>query len=62
MEGVYNIPLAEMGQNFVESSETTSFYGSGAVIADLLLKNKQIPAIPDFADTFDASFVTELTQ
>ena len=62
MEGVYNIPLAEMGQNFVESTETTSFYGSGAVIADLLLKNKQIPAIPDFADTFDASFVSELTE
>ena len=51
-----------MGRNFVESTETTSFYGSGAVIADLLLKNKQIPAIPDFADTFDASFVSELTE
>ncbi|ROZ80097.1 nitrate ABC transporter substrate-binding protein [Pseudomonas neustonica] len=62
MEGVYNIPLDEMGKNFVESEETTSFYGSGAVIADLLVKNKQIPAVPDFADTFDPSFVNDLTQ
>ncbi|SDS53518.1 NitT/TauT family transport system substrate-binding protein [Halopseudomonas sabulinigri] len=62
MEGVYNIPLDEMSKNFIESAETTSFYGSGAVIADLLVKNKQIPAVPDFADTFDASFVQALTE
>ncbi|HDY99464.1 MAG TPA: nitrate ABC transporter substrate-binding protein [Pseudomonas sabulinigri] len=62
MEGVYNIPLDEMGKNFIESEETTSFYGSGAVIADLLVKNKQIPSVPDFADTFDASFVSDLTE
>lgn len=62
MEGVYNIPLDEMAKNFTESEETTSFYGSGAVIADLLVKNKQIPSVPDFADTFDASFVTDLTE
>jgi NitT/TauT family transport system substrate-binding protein len=39
-----------------------SFYGSGAVIADILVKNQQIPAAPDFGDTFDASFVDALNE
>ena len=60
MEGVYNIPLAEMGKNFIPSSETTSFFGSGAVIGQLLKDNGQIPLIPDFATTFDAQFVEGL--
>lgn len=62
MAGVYNIPLSEMATNFEESESTMSFFGSGAVIADILIKNQQIPAAPDFADTFDASFVEALTQ
>lgn len=60
MSGVYNIPLAEMSKNFEPSEATSSFYGSGAVIAQLLKDNGQIPAIPDFADTFDAQFVKAL--
>ena len=62
MEGVYNIPLDEMPKNFRESDDTLSFYGSGSVIAGLLKKNNQIPMIPDFADTFDASLVQALTK
>lgn len=62
MEGVYNIPLDEMPKNFQKSDDTLSFYGSGAVIAGLLKKNDQIPMIPDFADTFDASFVKALSK
>ena len=62
MSGVYNIPLAEMGGNFIESTATSSFYGSGAVIAQLLEANGQISAIPDFAQTFDASFVESLSK
>ncbi|TBU96117.1 ABC transporter substrate-binding protein [Phytopseudomonas dryadis] len=62
MSGVYNIPLAEMGNNFVQSEQTSSFFGSGAVIATLLKDNGQIPAIPDFATTFDAQFVEALAQ
>lgn len=57
MSGVYNIPLAEMSANFEKSDSTKSFYGSGAVIAQLLKDNGQIPMIPDFATTFDAQFV-----
>lgn len=62
MSGVYNIPLAEMGKNFIESTATSSFYGSGAVIAQLLKDNGQIAAVPDFAQTFDASFVETLAK
>jgi len=62
MEGVYNIPLNEMPRNFRKSDDTLSFYGSGAVIAGLLKKNDQIPMIPDFADTFDASLVQAIAQ
>lgn len=62
MGGVYNIPLAEMSKNFSPSSETTSFFGSGAVIAQLLKDNGQIAAIPDFASTFDAQFVAALLK
>lgn len=62
MSGVYNIPLAEMGANFTPSEATSSFFGSGAVIAKLLKDNGQIAVIPDFASTFDAQFVEALTQ
>ncbi|MFT6429878.1 MAG: NitT/TauT family transport system substrate-binding protein [Halopseudomonas sp.] len=62
MDGVYNIPLDEMAQIFEPSDSTMSFYGSGAVIADILVKNQQIPAAPDFGDTFDASFVDALNE
>ena len=62
MSGVYNIPLAEMGKNFTESTATSSFYGSGAVIGQLLKDNGQITTVPDFAQTFDASFVETLAK
>jgi NitT/TauT family transport system substrate-binding protein len=62
MEGIYNIPLEEMPKNFQKSDSTLSFYGSGAIIAGLLKKNDQIPVVPDFADTFDASFIESLTK
>jgi NitT/TauT family transport system substrate-binding protein len=62
MGGVYNIPLGEMETNFTKAEATTSFYGSGAVIAQLLKDNGQIPAIPDFAKTYDDQFVKALTE
>ncbi|WP_256930766.1 ABC transporter substrate-binding protein [Pseudomonas sp. ABC1] len=62
MQGVYNMPLAEMGLNFEESEATTSFYGSGKVIAELMLNSGQIPAVPDIGSTFDSRFIDALTQ
>lgn len=62
LSGVYNIPLAEMPKAFVKSSATTSYYGSGEVIAQLLKAKGQIAKIPATEDTFDASFVAALTK
>lgn len=62
MAGVYNIPLAEMPASFANTSEVSSFYGSGAVIAKLLLDNGQISAVPDLGKTFDGQFVKALTE
>ena len=62
LSGVYNIPLAEMPKAFVQSKETTSYFGSGAVIGDLLKAKGQIKAIPATESTFDAQFVTALTK
>jgi len=62
LSGVYNIPLAEMPKAFVKSSATTSYYGSGEVISQLLKAKGQIAAIPATAATFDAQFVNALTK
>lgn len=62
LSGVYNIPLAEMPKAFVKSKETTSYYGSGEVIGQLLKAKGQISTIPATEATFDAQFVTGLTK
>lgn len=62
LSGVYNIPLAEMPKAFTKSSATTSYYGSGDIIAKLLKDKGQIPKIPATESTFDASFVSALNK
>lgn len=62
LTGVYNIPLAEMPKAYVKSTATTSYYGSGAVIAQLLLNKGQIKAIPPTEATIEPQFVTALTK
>jgi NitT/TauT family transport system substrate-binding protein len=62
LKTVYNIKLPEMAKNFEKSDATTSFYGSGELIAQLLKANGQITDIPDFGSTFDTRFVNELTR
>jgi NitT/TauT family transport system substrate-binding protein len=62
LKTVYNIKLPEMAKNFEKSDATTSFYGSGELIAQLLKANGQINNIPDFGTTFDTRFVNELTR
>jgi len=62
MSGVYNIPLAEMPKAFVKSKETTSYYGSGEVIGQLLKAKGQISTIPATEATFDASIVKALAK
>ncbi len=62
LSGVYNIPLAEMPKAFVKSNATTSYYGSGEVIGQLLKAKGQIKTIPATEATIDAQFVTALTK
>lgn len=62
LAGVHNISLAEMPNAFVKSTATSSYFGSGAVIGQLLLDKGQIKAIPATAATFDAHFVTAMTR
>jgi NitT/TauT family transport system substrate-binding protein len=62
MSGVYNIPLAEMPKAFMKSTATTSYYGSGDIIGQLLKAKGQIAKVPATEDTFDASFVSALTK
>jgi NitT/TauT family transport system substrate-binding protein len=62
LSGVHNISLAEMPKAFVKSTATTSYFGSGEVIGQLLLAKGQIKSIPATESTFDAQFVTALTK
>jgi len=62
LKGVYNIPLAEMPKAFTKSKETTSYHGSGEVIAQLLKAKGQISAIPPTEATFHDAFVKALAK
>jgi NitT/TauT family transport system substrate-binding protein len=62
LSGVYIIPLAEMPKSFAKSTDTRSYYGSGAIISQLLLAKGQIKSIPATEATFDAKFVNELIK
>ena len=57
LTGVYNIPLAEMPKAFLPAKETTSYYASGDIIAQLLKAKGQITTIPATEATFDAGLV-----
>jgi NitT/TauT family transport system substrate-binding protein len=60
LSGVYNIPKAEMPKAFLPAKETTSYYASGEIIAQLLMAKGQITKIPATEATMDASFVKAL--
>lgn len=60
MSGVYNIPLNEMPKAFIKAKETTSYFASGEIIANLLKAKAQIDKIPPTEVTMDAQFVKAL--
>jgi NitT/TauT family transport system substrate-binding protein len=62
LSGVYNIPLAEMPKAFVPARETTSYYASGAIIAELLKAKGQITTVPATEATIDPQFVNALAK
>ncbi|KGD72022.1 nitrate ABC transporter substrate-binding protein [Tatumella morbirosei] len=57
---VYNVSLKDMHQSFEQNSSTKSLWGSGKIIGDILIKNKQITAIPDIRQTYNDSFVKKI--
>ncbi|WP_287109917.1 ABC transporter substrate-binding protein [Methylobacillus sp.] len=59
-KGVRNIPLADMTAYYEPRQDAQSLYTSGAMIAEIQLKRKQIPKAPSIEDTFDASFVAAI--
>ena len=60
MSGVYNIPLNEMPKAFIKAKETTSYFASGDIIANILKSKAQIDKIPATELTMDAQFVKAL--
>ena len=62
LTGVYTIPLAEMPKAFAKGKDTTSYYASGEIIAELLKAKGQITTIPATEATFDAQFVNALVK
>lgn len=62
LTGVFNPTLKEMTNNFTKSEKIDSFYRSGPLIGDILLKKKQITSVPKTEDTIDPQFVTELLK
>ena len=62
MSGVYNMTLDEFPKVFGKSTETTSLYGSGAVISKILKAKGEITSIPKTEDTFDDTIAKTLLK
>lgn len=57
LQGVYNIPPKEMLQPFARGKDTKSYFVSGEVINEILLKSGQIKKPVAISGTIDDSFV-----
>lgn len=62
LKGVYNIPLAEMPKTYAKGKDTTSFFVSGEVINDILIKNGQIKKAASIPATLDDRYVKTLLK
>lgn len=62
LEGVYNIPLNEMALPFKPGKDTKSYFVSGEVINEILLKSGQIKKSVAIATTLDDQFVKALSK
>jgi NitT/TauT family transport system substrate-binding protein len=60
--GVYNIPFKEMQKPFAKGKDTKSYFVSGEVINEILLKSGQIKKAVDISSTLDSSFVKALSK
>ena len=62
LSGVYNLKPNELTKVFAKSKETTSLFGSGALIAEILKAKGQIDSIPKTEDTFDDSIIKSMKK
>jgi NitT/TauT family transport system substrate-binding protein len=62
LKGVYNIPLTEMPKTYAKGKDTTSFFVSGEIINEILLKNGQIKKPVAIPATLDDQFVKALLK
>jgi NitT/TauT family transport system substrate-binding protein len=62
LAGVYNLPANELGKVFAKSKETTSLYGSGAIIGPILKSKGQISSLPRTEDTYDDSVLKSMKK
>ena len=62
LKGVYNIPLAEMAKPYAKGKDTTSFFVSGEVINEILIKNSQIKKAASIPATLDDRYVKALLK
>jgi NitT/TauT family transport system substrate-binding protein len=62
LQGVYNIPLKEMAQPFKPGKDTKSYFVSGEVINEILMKSGQIKKPVAIATTIDDTFVKAVTK
>ena len=60
--GVYNIPLKEMQKPFAKGKDTKSYFVSGEVINEILLKSGQIKKAVEISSTLDDRFVKALSK
>lgn len=62
LNGVYNIPFAEMQKPFAKGKDTKSYFVSGEVINGILLKSGQIKKSVSIPSTIDDRFVKSLSK
>ncbi len=62
LTGIFNPGLKEMMVNFTKSDKIDSYYRSGALISDVLIKTKQITKSPNVEETLDSQFLSELLK
>jgi len=62
LQGVYNIPAKEMQKPFAKGKDTKSYFVSGEVINEILMKSGQIKKVVAISSTLDDRFVKALSK
>ncbi len=60
LPNIENPGLANLGDAFKKAAALPSFYASGKIIGDILMREGQITALPPIELTYDATFVNAL--